>query len=645
MLLTDMLKKNARENPNGTAFIFLDEKGEENRTVTHEEIFDWTETLSNRFLDADWQGRTAFLIFDHGVEFTLTFHACIRAGMTCVPLPPPDPGKLDFQTHYWRTLVQDTEADLIFSCGKACSLLASVIKEVSPENTVLLYDLYQIMEELPEGSHPSQARLSDRAALLYTSGSTSAPKGVSILHKHLAYNAQSCCESWAIHPDSVLTSWMPNHHSFGLIYNVLLPAFSGCTLVSLSTGAFIRNPRLWFEMIHRHKGTHGAAATFGYQLCSDRIHSTEDLDLSSWRTGLISAEPVRKGVCDQFLTKFESLGLPSTFFCALYGLSETGPITSMPVNAPSLFFQKPETPESLALACVGKQLPESRVLCVNPKTETVCNDGETGEIWVSGPSVMEGYFRREQTNQESFARLEGVQGLFFRTGDQGFIEDGHVYITGRIKEVIIVRGKNFYPQDIEWLGRECLPDVGPGSAAAFTSDEMEPVITLVIETPPSILGDETTGSAMAKTAGAFVAQKLGLVVGEIVLVPPGAIPKTPSGKIKRQACRQALEFGDIDVLYRERLSAKETVAQAPQPEVVDSTLGYIQQLFAQAMSMSTEEVDPSTPMGDYQLDSVAYLELAQAIEAQQKQTFHPANFFRFESIKELAGYLDGKKPL
>ena len=639
MLLTEMLVRNAERDPQGLAFVFLDDHGKEQRRLTHEEMADLSKTLCNQFLEAGWGGTTAFLLFDHGLEFALAFHACLAAGITCVPLAPPEEGKLDFQVGYWKTLAEDTSANLIFSSGAAFKLLASASGKLNPENKPLLCDFAEIMKELPKEKQQYKPNFSDRAALLYTSGSTSAPKGVSLLHGNLVYNARSCCECWQITQDSVLATWMPNHHSFGLIYNVLLSAFSGCTVVSLSTGAFIRNPRLWFEMVHTYKATHGAAATFGYQLCTDCIKPLKDLDLSSWQVGLISAEPVRRGVCDNFLAAFKSLGLPDNFFCPLYGLSETGPITSMPVNVPSQFFRKPDAPDHLALACVGLQLPGTNVFCVNPDSGKLCPNGETGEIWVSGPSVMAGYFRREAANSEAFSALPSHDAPCFRTGDQGFIDHGYVYITGRLKEVIIVRGKNYYPQDIEWLGRECHDGAGLGAAAAFVSDQERQTITLVIEVAPEVVGDEKTGMAMAKKSGSFIAQKLGLHIHEIVLVPPHSIPKTASGKIQRAACRQALEDEDLDLLHLERLTFGSTAT----PVVADSTLSYVQQLFAQKLSMTPEEVDPSLPIGDYQLDSVSFLELAQAIETQQNQTFHPANFFRFQSLGELAEYLDSKK--
>lgn len=466
------------------------------------------------------------------------------------------------------------------------------------------------------------------ACLLYTSGSTSAPKAVAIRARHLAYNASSCAQAWSVDVDSTLISWMPNQHSFGLIYNVLIPLYSGCALVAASPASFLARPRLWFELVSRYRGSHGAAAAFGYQYCNEQLspEGLADLDLSSWKVGLISAEPVRRATCETFLTLFSRLGLGPDFFCPLYGLSECGPITSMAIASATAFHEGEGKPSGLDLACVGQALPLCSVRIVDPNG-TPLGHGEIGEIWLQSPALMDGYFRRDAANLEIFAELPGTTGPWLRTGDQGFLDHQGLYITGRIKEILIVRGKNFYPQDIEWSALQSLPESVRGAAAAFESGHGAFILGLELNCEPS--EDAHYGDKAAKG----IAQRLGISPDLLLVLPPGGIPKTASGKLRRGPCRQLWEAGQLPIRYERCGKKTSSVCDGAKPACFFS-------LFADVVGLTLADLDEDQALSSYDLDSLMITNLTAAVAMHLGKVLHPTLFYKCETLGELASALE-----
>jgi len=627
--LTDMLARNAADSER-PAMTFLDERGRVADALTWAELDRRVEAL-RAALPPLSPGSRALLLFDHGPHFATAFFACLKAGIAAVPLPPLDLEGLDRHRRYLASVIQDASCALILSHGALAEQCRARLAELDQAGKATLLDTAAVPTDSALRSRTAASDPDRQAALLYTSGSTSEPKGVALNARHLDCSAQACCESWGIDRDSVLVAWMPNHHSFGLIYNLLLPVQSGCQAVALSPQAFVRRPALWLETISRFRGTHAAAATFGYQRCIDRIDpaTVAHLDLSCWQVGLVSAEPIRKGVYDDFMAKFGGLGLRPGFFCALYGLSESGPIASMPIDAEPVFRQRPGIADHLAPACVGRPMAGADIRCVSAHGRR-CTEGEAGEIWISGPSVFEGYLGREAENARAFARLPGDPRRYFRTGDQGLFYDGALYVTGRLKEILIYRGKNFFPQDLEGLARQSHPTLRHSAAAAFSLEDEAPRIVMAIEIGEAADAHE----GIARGAAAAIARNLGLPVDEIALMAEGAIPKTASGKIKRKACAAVVAAGGPGVLRRIILAPAST---APQADIAGPPdIETLKSLFAEVLRMPLEDIDEDQPLSAFQLDSVAVMELAQSIETRFGAPFRPASLFKCGTISDVA---------
>lgn len=639
--LIEKLQQNAREVAFADALMFLDESGRNQQSLSYSQLVEQVDLVAVNLLvrlrSVSVQGNPrALLLLDHGPEFLICFLACIRAGITAIPLPQLDPARLPAQTAFVREIIADTGACMVISSGPSSALVLDLDLPI-PTADRLSFEQVRLELEWQE-SFPAIA-VEATVGLLYTSGSTSKPKSVAIRHDHLLYNGLSCCDCWQIDRQSRMLSWMPNHHSFGLVFNLVLPLHSGCCITYLSTADFVRSPGLWLKSISEYRISHSAAATFGYQMCSQQLDPARlsDLDLSCWQVGLISAEPVRRGVCRDFVARFKELGLRDNLLVPLYGLSETGPITSLKPNTPIPFHFKDQSPDDLALACVGPALPETAVLCVDPKSFSLLEPGQTGEIWVCGPSVTEGYFNRPQINSQVFASPLGDTRRFFRTGDQGFIGPDGIYITGRLKEIFIIRGKNYYPQDLEWLALEMLEDVG--CAACFDSGQEQTQITLALESSRQVEGLEKR----AKQLNSQIVRQLGIGLARLVWLAEGSIPKTASGKIKRSACRTGLADGSIPILLE--ISFENSLNLVPDQShgLNEPAPQLLSRLFAQVLAVAESEVDLQDPLSELDLDSVQYLQLAQSIEQATGSPFHPNHFFKCETLEDLARVIEDQR--
>lgn len=623
MNLIALLENHAGQRPTDSAMRFLDHRGALVGQLNWRDLRDATCATAQRFKAL--RGERVLLICDPGLSFMPTLLGCMAAGVIVVPLAPIDVKHSHTQRATIARIVVDADIRHGIASGQSFAALRHLDLGLKYHDVSVLETASQPLEL------PDEDAL---VGLLYTSGSTAEPKAVPLRHRHLAYNARTCCQAWSISASSRLSSWMPNQHSFGLVYNVLLPLFSGAEVVAMAPSSFVNNPRLWLQSLSDHACTHGAAATFGYQLCVDQIdlESCEGLDLSHWQVGLISAEPVRKGVCDGFMSRFRSLGLRENLFCALYGLSESGPITSQAACTPITYDMRPQVPADLALARLGSSLPETRIVIVDPQKQVEVAHGEVGEVWVQGPSVFDGYWRREQANAQAFASLENHSGTFFRTGDQGFWQDGALVLNGRIKEMMIVRGKNFYPQDIEQIARETHPVFEMGCAAAFAqlSENLgDDAPTLVLEAPREL----AEAAALARQVAQHVLAQLGLQLTRVVLVPNGSVQKTASGKIRRMATAQALKSMNPIAVWQQ---STDVATQASDGDLLEQLCG----LVAAQAALDLDEVEADVPLDEYDLDSLSYVALADAISQRFGKPFTATLFYKYETLAEIAEALE-----
>jgi len=621
MNLLQLLARNA-DARDDDALVFLGPEGTPRASMTWPELYGAVATTAAGLREAGCRARAVPLVFEPGPDFTIAMLACLAECAVAVPLPPIAGARAEPLCRQLAELIRETDADLVLTSGAS----AEAIGEHLPDTGIEMPRLCDVARE-GSGAPSPEGDPDAIAALLYTSGSTAAPKGVTIRHRHLFYNAESCCRQWGIDRDSVLISWMPNQHSFGMIYNVLLPLYSGARAVMTAPADFVRDPSLWLRAVDRYRGTHGAAATFGYQRCVDGIEpgSLGSLDLSCWRVGLISAEPVRRGTCEAFLQRFARFGLPDSFFCALYGLSETGPVTSMPVETPIRFHTHGDNPPALDLAALGPAMPGCRVAIAGPDGDVLA-EGQTGEVWVASPALMDGYRHRETVNREVLIEREGTR--WFKTGDQGLLCDGSLIINGRIKEMILYRGKNIFPSDLEHAARAGHADLTARPAAAFALSEIdEHRIAVVIEAPKG--RSDADYGALARGAARRIAAETGVAVDRVVLVAPGSVPVTASGKIRRGACRDSL--AELPVLLSAQPSDS---ACEEQPRAV------LVEVLAEILHLSHDELEFTVPLAEYELDSMSFVALAEALGRRLDIDLEPALLYQCVTPEDLVALLE-----
>lgn len=401
------------------------------------------------------------------------------------------------------------------------------------------------------------------AYLLFTSGSTGDPKGVIATHSTVIGTAEASGVLFGSDRSSVLVGWAPMHHIMGLLMQVIIPAFNGAQAVVTSTEQFQRRPIFWLQLISKHRGTMGAAGNFAFALCTQLATDEQiaELDLSSLTALFSGSEPVRPETVRAFLDRFAPAGVTEDMIAPVMGMTEANmisgkfpgdPLTIRRFDAAQLesgSLVPLEGEGSVEWVSCGRTSDDTSVVIVDPDTFEPVPDGTVGEIWVSSPMVSPGYFRRPDATAETFGHsLPGFDGQYMRTGDLAAWLDGQLYVTGRLKEMIIVRGRNLYPQDIEASSRLAGPAVG--ISAAFELAAHPSAVGIVFEIDQEALAEsETSVEELAQRVRDDLITRVSLPSLAVAVVAAGTLPRTPTGKVRRTPTRTMIEAGELETLY------------------------------------------------------------------------------------------------
>ena len=511
-------------------------------------------------------GKRALLVYPQGPDFMAAFLACLSRNVVAVPVPAPETWNLLRTMPRLRAVAEDADAAFVLTTRKIFNMASA--------SGSSLWDFegtpWIVTDELEEGGDDLGAEPIDAttpAYFQYTSGSTSSPSGVVITHQNLMHHLAALHKSCG-YGDGVTVTWMPHFHDYGLVQGLLQPLFSGDPCYFMSPLSFLKRPTHWLGAITKYGGTHSQAPNFAYEHCIRRISSEEraGLNLASWKAAGNAAEPINPEVLEKFIETFEPCGFRRGASAPAYGLAEATLLVSstrlnagprvLDVDADAAFDGRVTPVETgrvgrKVVSC-GELVGDTKVAIVNPTNLTKCRGDEIGEIWVSDRAVAAGYWNQPVKSQEIFnAFLKDTgEGPWLRTGDLGFLQNGELFVSGRLKDMIIIRGANYAPQDIEWVSQKCHPAVETAESAAFPltidgEESLGVVQELNRKDHPSTIEFEEVAAKIREQ----ISLEFEVRAYAVALVRRNTIPKTSSGKIQRRACRAALLDGSLETLF------------------------------------------------------------------------------------------------
>jgi acyl-CoA synthetase (AMP-forming)/AMP-acid ligase II len=550
--LVTLLRERAKERPAQKLYTFLGDGEEEMATLTYAGLDCQARRIGAWLQSLNAEGERVLLLYPSGLDFIIAFFGCLYAGSVAVPTYPP---RLNRNLLRLQSIVSDAKARFVMT---TTSILSGIKRR--PSDLPELGQLQWLITDQPEG-HTSDdweaPTISEEtlAFLQYTSGSTSIPRGVMLTHSNLLHNLSLIKFGIRGSQESSFVSWLPPYHDMGMIAGILEPLYLGSSMALIPPVAFLQRPFCWPQAISRYQARVSGGPNFAYDLCVRKISPEQraDLDLSHWEVAFTGSEPVRAETLARFCKTFAPCGFRPQAFYPCYGLAEGtlfvsgGQRDKMPVvktfqtealesNRAIPISEEQEGGRPL-LGC-GGNLPGQRIAIVQPDLLTECLPGEVGEVWVSGPSIAQGYWQRPQETEKTFrAYLAPTnEGPFLRTGDLGFMQDDELFITGRLKDLIIVDGQNHYPHDIELTVEKSHAAIRPSCCVAFSIDlGGREQLVVAAEIERQYLNQKH--DEIIKGVRQAVAEHHELRVEHVWLLKPGGVPKTSSGKIQRYVCR------------------------------------------------------------------------------------------------------------
>ncbi|MCC5648468.1 amino acid adenylation domain-containing protein [Nostoc sp. XA013] len=660
--LVELLRYRSSRQAKQLSYTFLSDGETESDRLTYQELDRCSRAIASQLQSLGLSGERALLLYPPGLEYLAAFFGCLYAGVVAVPAYPP---RNQRNTPRILAILQDSQAAIILTTSGILSQVQSLFADKFDIDNIHWLATNNLAPGIEEGWHKPPINTDTLAFLQYTSGSTGTPKGVMVTHGNLLHNAQVEYQYMEHTSSSKFVTWLPAYHDMGLIGCIFQSLYGGFPCIMMPPASFLQRPYRWLKAISDYRGTTSGAPNFAYELCIEKItpEQRSTLDLSSWSVAFNGAEPIRQETLESFAATFAECGFRPEAFYPCYGMAEatlmvSGSVKNALVTTKTLQKTALESnhivdavaDDSTVLVGCGQVVPQQHIVIANPETLTRCDRDEVGEIWVSGPSIGHGYWNRpEETEQTFHAYLQdtgvnGASGPFLRTGDLGFLHNGELFITGRVKDLIIIRGRNLYPQDIE-LTAECSHNaLRSGSVAAFAVEvEKEERLVVVQElefrAKPNI--DEATAAIRQA-----ITEEHEVQVYAVVLIRAGTIPKTSSGKIQRRATKAGFLAGTLEVVGSSILEITQTTEAedcltrtellAVEAERRQQLLNsYLQKLVVQVLKVTPSQIALEQPLSSLGLDSLKVFELKNLIEVDFGVTISVADFFDGAGIAEL----------
>lgn len=691
----DLLDWRAQQTPQRPIYRFLSEGTPDTATViTYHDLQQQARAIAVLLRDLGCQGQPVLLLYPAGLDYIAAFFGCLYAGAIAVPAYPPRPNR---SLDRIQAMVQDSGAQVALTDTATLQKLERRLAESVELRSLYCLSTDGLQPELAQQWQPPAIQAHTLALLQYTSGSTALPKGVMISHDNLLHNSALISRCFGNTADSRGVSWLPPYHDMGLVGGILQPLYVGAEMTLMAPVSFLQRPVRWLEAIAHYQATTSGGPNFAYDLCVQKTtpEQRQTLDLSHWELAFSGAEPIQQATLDQFAAAFAPSGFRAQAFYPCYGMAETTLLVtgesvhsqpqSLTLKASDLQNNRvtqvdPTSPDAARpiVSCGQPAIPD-QVCIVDPDSGHPCPADTIGEIWVRpSRSIAQGYWRREAVTQETFAAHLGDshEGPFLRTGDLGFFHGDDLYVTGRLKDLIIIRGRNHYPQDIEATAEQAHAALRPGGGAAFAvewADSEHLVLVHELERTALRNADPTAVVAALRRR---IAEDHDLQIGAIVLLKPNAMPKTSSGKVQRHLCRAMFLEEQFEAVYKwpatgaallseeagvdteEDRGAGEVrevgedrgagehggvaLAAAPLAAGLDTPAAIADWMLtwlATTLKVPKASLDRRQPLAEHGLDSLAAVELAQALEGVLGVPLAPTLAYEYPTIEALSTYL------
>ncbi len=672
-------------HPDKWAFTFLSDGETPEVHLTYGELDRKARAIGARLQACVGGDARALLVYPSAPEFIVAFLGCQYAGIIAVPTYPPQT-RTKRSLEKLRTIVKDVQPSVVLTVSSLTSAVENLFALAQEELSTTPLLTTDSIEDDAAGKWQEPAITGDTLAFIqYTSGSTGLPKGVMLTHSNLLYNMSMIYEYFGVTPETSGVNWLPPYHDMGLIGMILETIYSGAHDIIMSPVAFLQRPIRWLQAVSDTGATMSGGPNFAYELCCRKItpEQKEKLDLRRWKLAFNGAEPIRLETLERFAETFASCGFRKEAFYPCYGLAEA---SLMATGGERDRFPVVRTLQAEALAhnrvveatsgekdvrtfvSCGKTVRGQKIVIANPETLRACQPDEVGEVWISGPSVAQGYWQRPQETKETFQAYlaDTGEGPFLRTGDLGFLQDGELFITGRLKDLIIIRGRNYYPQDIELTVEQSHPALRPGCGVAFSIEAQgEERLVIVQEVERRYWNVDV--HEVAESIRRAVAEEHELQVYAVALIKTGSIPKTSSGKLQRRACREKYLARDLEIVGEWTLpleeswqeasfqdqdglpataaiedrsrSIREELLQTAPPERQRLLENYMRDKIAASLKLSLAGLDVERPLNSLGLDSLTAMELKGWIEAELAVEVPIAIFLEEPSISQFAARL------
>jgi phthiocerol/phenolphthiocerol synthesis type-I polyketide synthase C len=697
----DLYRYRAEKQAEELAYVFLEDGEDREKPITFGDLHRQALIVAANIREFAIEGERVLLVYQPGTDFIITFTACVYAGVVAVPVYPPLSQK-DWPR--FVRIVQDCNASLI------CTATATLkILQISVSSTPNICDLPCIgtgivvddsVSKIIEAEWSWPDSIHDTIMFLqYTSGSTGDPKGVMVSHGNLLHNVQTYVACLDPRSNILVVNWCPQYHDMGLIGNILFAPYTGRQVVLMSPIAFLQKPVRWLKAISKYQATVSGGPNFAFELCLRKV--TDDdiatLDLSSWEMAYNGAEFIRPTTLERFYERFKVCGFRKEAFGPVYGLAESTLVVSATksnqqyvrsyIDVQSLHHNKAvdldeKNPDGRWLIGCG-QVIDQELKIVNPDNLHSCHDNHVGEVWVKGKSVCQGYWGKPDTTKETFQAYtaDTDEGPYLRTGDLGFVRDGELYITGRHKEVVIIDGRNFYPQDIEDIAQQERHPLRKGCGAAFSIEvDGREALVLVQELSKRNITNETDFNALASSVRKEILDVFGIPLFDFVLIEQGTFLKTSSGKIRRRGLRDkylqgklkiSAQFSEVigatnlpesksfetskyeikqsfnalgasvveNILGEPGVSARDSKEQVTGPETRLQLEKLLVSLLSSFIGLSASKIDITRPFSDYGLDSKSLVGLSGELSDIIGRSLEPRILYDHPSITQLVEFL------